>query len=188
MTQLEFNVLVFHLDPVDSGVIDYTGFDRGFTRRHDNTLTEDGASKSCRPNDYLPSMYTMAEAKRTTAPDDPFFGKTPLFVQLELKMATFWDYQQHPCHIATLVHTSMPIVELCKVVRSRAQVTTGEMNVYTSSDCKPDEKLPSDATLEACGVRGGPKYAPVTATLYYDYDVEFSDCALLSCDYYFDRR
>lgn len=188
VTDLEFNMLMAHLDPTDRGVVPYTRFDRGFVGHRGNGDEESDDDGHQRADDYRPAMYSRSEEKRCSSRNHPYNMQTARFIELEMRLATFNHLHEHPCHVTVRAHTSMTVSELCKTVAKTSRVITGEMNIYTSSGCDGSERLPTEATLGECGMQGGPHRAPVRATLYYDYAIEFSDCSLLACDHYFDHR
>jgi len=55
-------------------------------------------------------------------------------------------------------------------------------------NCDEEARLSADCTLQECGFEGGPERKPQHLTLYYNYDVEYSDCPLLNCDHYFGHE
>ena len=198
ITDLEIHILAIKLDPDATGMIDYTDFEYGIHERapHDEDDVnpddeEAGMGVDLQPDDFVPEIYSKELDKPATSGvslQDPFNANFPRFANINVRLATFDAYPNHPCHLELKgVFVNTEISNLIRVIGETSQITSGSMHLYTSKLCKKDEMLPTQYTLQECGFSGGPLVKPVEITLYYDYDVDFSDCPLLNCDFYFGQ-
>ena len=64
-------------------------------------------------------------------------------------------------------------------------VLSSKLALFTDKSRSPEAMMVEERTLEELGHNGGSVEEPTYLTLYYDYIVEFTDCAILMCDHYF---
>lgn len=197
ITDLEIHILAIKLDPEASGMIDYTDFSYGIHERAPNVedFQEDeeedgmGMDVDLQPDDFVPEIYSKENDKhKSSSLQDPFNANFPRYLDVKVRLATFDSYEKHPCHLELQgVHCNIQIDNLIKLIGEVSQITSRSMHLFTSNRCKKDEMLHTQYTLAECGFPGGPLVKPEKLTLYYDYDVDFSDCPLLNCDFYFGQ-
>ena len=110
------------------------------------------------------------------------------YLDVSLRLLTFDGSRSHPAHIRHLVHSHVTVLHVTHIVRALTGVATSQIFIY--ADRAPDtEPLPDDQSLEQCGFVGGPRSAPTSLLLYYDYTVEIgASCPIVMCDHYFGQR
>jgi len=110
------------------------------------------------------------------------------YLDVSLRLLTLDGSRSHPAHIRHLVHSHVTVLHLSHIIRAVTSVATSRISIY--ADRAPDtEPLPDDQSLEQCGFVGGPRSAPTSLLLYYDYTVDIgSGCPIVMCDHYFGQR
>jgi len=110
------------------------------------------------------------------------------YLDVSLRLLTFDASRSHPAHIRHLVHSHVTVLHVTHIIRAATSVATSRIFIY--ADRAPDtEPLPDDQSLEQCGFLGGPRSAPTSLLLYYDYTVDIgSGCPIVMCDHYFGQR
>lgn len=109
------------------------------------------------------------------------------YIDVSLRLLTFDATGTHPAHIRQLVHAHVTVLHLTHIIRAETSAATPRIHLYR--DRADTEPLPDDQSLEQCGFVGGPRGAPTSLLLYYDYAVDIgSQCPLVMCDHYFGQR
>jgi hypothetical protein len=118
---------------------------------------------------------------------EPYMEKYPRFIAINLRLRTFKMSPVHPAHIHHTIHSHLTVHHLTHIIRDATSVATTHIVIFP--DKSPDSTgLPAEQSLEQCGFMGGPPNAPVPLVLYYDFVVDFPDCPLLMCDFYFGQK
>ena len=73
LTDLEIHALSRQLDPLDSGMVEYFGFERGF---HNRVIDEDEEEQRLEPDDYSPDLFLTKQAVKSGL-NDPFHQDHP---------------------------------------------------------------------------------------------------------------
>lgn len=183
VVDIELFALSKILDPEDSGGIDYTNFQAGM--RQPVPCSDSEEEKDLLPEDYKPKVMSSREKVAAQVFGDPYLSKYPSYVSLEMKLKDFLSIAKHPGHFCVQTETHLTVRGLINLIIECTQITSGQLRVYAGKDCTQEECLHPRLTLDECGFEGGPKHAPQKGILYYDYFVEFDDCPLLNCDFYF---
>lgn len=102
-----------------------------------------------------------------------------------MKLKDFIAVPKHPGHFYITVYSHLTVSGLINKINKSTEITSGQIRVYASKNCKQEECLLLRSSLEECGFEGGSMYNPQIGTLFYDYFVEYDDCPLLNCDFYF---
>ena len=105
-----------------------------------------------------------------------------------LRLVTFDVCKVHPAHFTGLVHSHITIQGLMGLVAESTDLLTTQMAIFTDKSRDPKAMLLPYKTLEEYNYMGGTKVTPEEVLLYYDYKVEFKDCPLLMCDFYFGQK
>ncbi|XP_038634104.1 uncharacterized protein LOC119953668 isoform X3 [Scyliorhinus canicula] len=110
------------------------------------------------------------------------------YISLVLHIITFNNMQSHPGHFQEVIFSHMKVSGLIDRIQERTGIASTRLRVFKDQSCSTESLLPLELSLEECGFHGGPHQSPPAVLLYYDYSVEFNDCPILNCDYYFTRR
>jgi len=110
------------------------------------------------------------------------------YLNVSLQLVTFATTRHHPDHVRQLVHSHITVLHLAQVIRAETGVATRRIDIYADRSPSADP-LPDDQSLEQCGFVGGPRGAPNSLELYYDYSIDIgAGCPLIMCDHYFGQR
>jgi hypothetical protein len=71
------------------------------------------------------------------------------------------------------------------LIRQETSVAARRIAIYKDNTRSVAAMLPTNYTLEKCGVKGGPIDQPEELELFYDFKTDYIDCPLLMCDHYF---
>ena len=102
-----------------------------------------------------------------------------------MKLKDFRSVAKHPAHFQLVVPSHFSVRGLIAKISEISEITSGQLRVYAGEKCTEEECLHPRLTLEDCGFEGGPHWNPQRGTLFYDYFVEYDDCPILNCDFYF---
>lgn len=102
-----------------------------------------------------------------------------------MKLKDFISIDKHPGHFQLIAPSHLTVRGLITKIGELSEITSGQLRVYAGRECTQEECLHPRLTLEECGFEGGPHWKPQKGILFYDYFVEYDDCPLLNCDYYF---
>ncbi|XP_043571091.1 uncharacterized protein LOC122562307 isoform X2 [Chiloscyllium plagiosum] len=110
------------------------------------------------------------------------------YISVELRIIIFNNMKTHPGHFQEVVYSQMKVSGLISRIREHTGIASNKLSIFKDQSYSQESLLPLDLSLEECGFHSGPHYSPPTVLLYYDYNIEFSDCPILNCDYYFTMR
>ena len=110
------------------------------------------------------------------------------FILVELRLVTFNEVKDHPCHIEVLVHSHVPVSSLHQIIIEETGIMSTKLSIFYDKSRSRDAMLPLHKPLQDLGYEGSTYDDPEELTLYYDYKVEFTDCPLLLCDHYFGQN
>lgn len=102
-----------------------------------------------------------------------------------MKLKEFAKYLKHPANFTVIVQGHITVAGVLQTIRNCTEISSGQLSLYTNENCTQEYCLAPYLPLAECGFTGGPENNPQKGLLYYDYTVEFDDCPLLNCDYYF---
>ncbi|ESO96927.1 hypothetical protein LOTGIDRAFT_159681 [Lottia gigantea] len=186
LNKTELHLLTKLLDKDDSGEIDYTEFTKGLqhVRKESIELEKDKDEVS----------LILSERKPIPCPCckmgvwQPYREKHPRYVLVDMRLVTFDSFKEHPGHISVLVHSHLSVYGLIEILVQQTHVLSTKLAVFINKTRNLEAMLPVDSSLEDCGYFGNTKESPQEVTLYYDYNVEFTDCPILMCDHYFGQK
>ena len=104
------------------------------------------------------------------------------------RLITFDSFDKHSGHFNRLVHSHITVRGLHEVIRSATDVQTTQLAIFSDRSLDSSNILSLEMTLEDCGCKGGPEESPEELILYYDYNIDFTECPILLCDYYFGKK
>ncbi|XP_048449382.1 uncharacterized protein LOC109919734 [Rhincodon typus] len=110
------------------------------------------------------------------------------YISVELRLIIFNNMKTHPGHFQEVVFSQMKVYGLIGRIQEHTGIASNKLSIFKDQSYSQESLLPLDLSLEECGFRSGPHHSPPTVLLYYDYSIEFSDCPILNCDYYFTMR
>jgi len=80
------------------------------------------------------------------------------------------------------------VSSLHELVVEMTGILSTKLSIFYDKSRSREAMLPIDQTLSELGFEGDTYDDPEEVTLYYDYKVEFVDCPLLLCDFYFGQK
>ncbi|XP_072339927.1 uncharacterized protein [Scyliorhinus torazame] len=211
--EAQLHILTKLLDPDNNGTIDYvelgTGLDKAqflqssseeneqedeaeLIERANARITEDKAERETHKGSE-PCLVVTKEVL-TPCPGCHLGLWKPMqvsefrYISLELHIITFDSTQSHPGHFQEVIYSHMKVSGLIGRIQERTGIASTRLRVFKDQSCSPESLLPLELSLEECGFHAGPRQSPPAGLLYYDYSIEFNDCPILNCDYYFTRR
>nr|XP_039250446.1 uncharacterized protein LOC120328108 [Styela clava] len=183
VTDIELYALSKLLDPENTGGIDYTNFKAGM--RQPLAASDSEEDHDLLPEDYQPKVMSSKEKISIQTFGDPFNIKYPRYIRLDMKLKDFVAVSKHPGHFQLTVQNHLTVRGLINKISDCTEITSGQLRIYAGKECTQEECLHPRMSLEECGFDGGPHWSPQRGVLYYDYFVEYDDCPLLNCDFYF---
>ncbi|XP_019629836.1 PREDICTED: uncharacterized protein LOC109474060 [Branchiostoma belcheri] len=189
-TALELHLLCKLLDRDGDETIDYLEFSRGIRYVRESDQDDDEEEEE----DDLPRLVITRETLDSCPLacckmghwKGPYREKNPKYIDLELRLVTFDKMKNHPGHFNITVHAHLTIFGVIQIIKEETDIATTRLKVFRDDTRTQEALLFPDMTLAECGYEGDSRQNPEEVTLYYDYGVEFNDCPLLLCDYYFD--
>ncbi|XP_040919151.1 uncharacterized protein LOC121198862 [Toxotes jaculatrix] len=109
------------------------------------------------------------------------------FIRLSVRLIPFDSSSVHPGNFEVVLSSSSRVFGLIRIIQDRVGIQTSRLEVFRSRKTT-EEALPPESSLEECGFKGGPEESPPEDTVYYDYRLVFTDCAVLNCDHYFRSK
>ncbi|WAR12424.1 hypothetical protein MAR_026604 [Mya arenaria] len=186
-TNVQLHMLCKLLDHENTGDIDFTQFSKGLKyirELEDLEREEEEADKI-----LILSERTFEKCKCCKMSIcGPYQVKYPKYIDLDLRLVTFNDIKKHPGHIFVRVHSHIPVSSLQELIVEMTGIMSTKLSIFFDKSRSREAMLPLEQTLQDLGFEGDTYDDPEELTLYYDYKVEFIDCPLLLCDYYFGQK
>ena len=146
----------------------------------------------CDSNSKMTTSLFQILVTRTALCNIPWYQASPVlcfrYLLLELHFVTFLDIRHHPFHLKDVLHSHIPVCGLIQFIAEQTGIQSTKMSIFTDPSRTREAMLPPELTLKELGYEGGSVAEPDELMLFYDYKVEFTDCPILTCDYYFGEE
>ncbi|XP_048411466.1 uncharacterized protein LOC125463795 [Stegostoma tigrinum] len=213
--EAQLHILTKLLDQDNNGTIDYTELGAGLDiarclQSNSEENEEEDESKDVEGIGERVTIRKDAEESETRTEAEPCLSVTKevltrcpdcllrlrkhaqfsesRYISVELRIITFNNMKTHPGHFQEVVFSQMKVYGLIGRIQGHTGIASNKLSIFKDQSYSQKSLLPLDLTLEECGFHSGPLHSPPTLLLYYDYSIEFSDCPILNCDYYFTTR
>lgn len=103
-------------------------------------------------------------------------------IRLQLILAPFKDYKQHPGHFEIEVPDTTTINGLKIHVQCHLGEAVETVALFKEPSCSKESYLVPSWCLEHCGMVGGSRVVPTSGRVYYDYVPAVNDCPILMDD------
>ena len=121
--------------------------------------------------------------KKTTELKCQFFNFYFRDISINLICITFKNNSKHPTHISMIANAFTSIFSLIQTIIEETGIASTKLSIFRDDRRVAESRIGEDTLLRE--LWGETMDEPDEIDLYYDYRVEFTECPILLCDYYF---
>lgn len=104
-------------------------------------------------------------------------------ISINLICITFKNTSKHPSHINVTANGYTTIYSLIQMIIQDTGIASTKLSIFRDDRRVAESRIEEDTELRE--LWGDTMDEPDEIDLYYDYRVEFTECPILLCDYYF---